>query len=116
MGMVEERKLDGLLSPTSITTLHYLGKKALGEESVCDLIKKLMAIFAIGYLDRRVIERSLESKVSDFEDAILEGLAALQGADCIATRNTRDFRNSIIPAKEPIEVIRQIHSVEGQSG
>lgn len=45
--------------------------------------------------------------MSDFEDAVLEGLALHNGAECIATRNTKDFLKSRIPAKEPFEVIQQ---------
>ena len=116
MAMAETKKVTGILSPTSITTLHYLGKKVLGEDSVRNLISELMAIFMIGSLEKSVIEESLESQVIDFEDAILEGLAAFHGADCIATRNTKDFRKSRIPAMEPIGIIKQNQAVEDNSG
>ena len=98
MAMAEAKEVAGILSPTSITTLHYLGKKVLGESSVRNLIKELMAILTVGSLEKSVIEGSLESPVTDFEDAILEGLAIFHAVDCIATRNTKDFRKSRIPA------------------
>ena len=92
MAIAGEKKVAGILSPTSITTLYYL-------------IKELMEIFTIGSLENAVIEKSLESKASNFKDAMLEGLTTLHAAECIATRNTRGFRKSRIPAKKPIEVI-----------
>lgn len=38
LALAEENNIEGLISPTSITTLHYLGKMVLGEEPVRKLI------------------------------------------------------------------------------
>ncbi len=107
MAMAEEKRIDGLLSPTSITTLHYLGKRVLGDGPVRTLIRELLAIFEVGGLDSAIIESSFGSKIADFEDAILEGFASHHGAEYIATRDIKDFRRSRIPAKEPIELIQE---------
>lgn len=104
LARVEQGSIEGWICPTTITTLHYLGKKVIGEEKTRELLKQLMVICKVGKVSRQTFSRALESKVSDFEDAVIESVSISNGVDIIATRNIADFKKSQVPAKEPSEI------------
>lgn len=101
LARVENKDFMGYVCPTTITTLHYLGKKALEEGKTRTLLKMLLKMCEVGQISSAVFELALASAVKDFEDAVVEAVAIHCGANVIATRNVKDFRNSAIPAKEP---------------
>ena len=101
LGKVERKEIEGVICPTTVTTLHYLGKKILGEKKARSLIHGILDICEIGELSQRTFNRALESKVNDFEDAVIESVAILMEVDYIATRNLKDFRRSKVEAQNP---------------
>jgi hypothetical protein len=56
-------------------------------------------------INRAVLEEALRSRLSDFEDAVLEQAARLAGADAVVTRNPKDFRHATIKVLEPDELL-----------
>ncbi len=104
LGRVEKREIEGVLCPTTVTTLHYLARKVHGERKARELVGDLLAICKVGKVTGRVFQEALRSGMADFEDAVIEAVAAASKADCIATRNIRDFRKSRIPAREPAQL------------
>ncbi|MCZ6672304.1 MAG: PIN domain-containing protein [Verrucomicrobia bacterium] len=104
VGSIERKEMEGFVCPTTITTLHYLGKKVLGEDRIRKLLANLLKIFQVGDISSQVFEQALESKIHDFEDAVIEAVSVGSGVDVIATRNTKDFKKSKIPAREPIQL------------
>ncbi len=105
---IEEGKAKGILCPTTVTTLHYLGKKVLGEKQARALLKDLLDIFSVGNLSAKVLHEALSSKISDFEDAVIEAVSAANGVDVIVTRNLKDFRKSRIEAQEPGRIVTML--------
>lgn len=101
LGKVERKEIEGVICPTTVTTLHYLGKKILGEKKARGLIRDILGICEIGEISKRSFNSALESKVNDFEDAVIESVAILMKVDYIATRNLKDFRRSKVDAQEP---------------
>lgn len=104
LAKAETKKIEGWLCPTTITTLHYLGRKVLGEKKTRNLLKQLMQVCIVGKMSEETFSRALESKIPDFEDAVVESVSISCQVDVIATRNTSDFKRSRIPAKEPSEI------------
>lgn len=107
LARIERGQAVGYLCPTTITTLHYLGKKVLGEKPVRSLLNDLLEIFEVGTLTPTVFKKALDSKVVDFEDAVIEAVAIASHVDVIATRNLKDFRKSRIQAREPAQIIKE---------
>ena len=101
LGKVEGKEIQGVICPTTITTLHYLGKKVLGEKKARALLEDIIGICEIGEISKKSFSSALDSKVSDFEDAVVESVAHLMAVDYIATRNLKDFRRSKVEAQEP---------------
>jgi len=108
--LVEKKKVAGVLSPTSITTLHYLARKGVGEAKVRKLLKVLLQLFEIGELKKENFSNSLGSKLKDFEDAVLESIAQADGLDFIVTRNIKDFKGSDVRVVDPSELLQIIEA------
>ncbi len=105
IGTMERKDITGVICPTTITTLHYLGKKILGEEKARRLIRSLLEIAKVGNVSKKAFRNALESKISDFEDAVIESVAIAEKVDFIASRNLKDFKKSQVKAKEPADFV-----------
>lgn len=104
LGKAEKKEVEGWICPTTITTLHYLGKKVLGEQKTRTLLDQLITICKVGKMSRQTIKVALKSEISDFEDAVIEAVSIGSEVEFIATRNIGDFKKSRIPAKEPSQI------------
>lgn len=104
-GLIEQSQIEGVLCATTVTTVDYILAQSLSRTECHQVLRKLLELFEIAPVNRPVIEEALESKIADFEDAILEQCGRLAGADAIVTRNTRDFRNASLKALGPDELL-----------
>jgi predicted nucleic acid-binding protein len=102
---VEESKIEGFLCATTVTTVDYLLGQALAPAKARQALRQLLHLFEIAPVNRPVLEQALQSRISDFEDAVLEQSARLVGADAIATRNVRDFEKSSVIVFNPVDLI-----------
>ncbi len=111
MSLVEKGKISGLLCATTITTIHYLSIKVMGQIKAQNKIKDLMILFEIAAVNRSVIEYALTSKFSDFEDAVIYQAARHAGAEVIVTRDQKGFKQSKLPVYSPHEILKVIQSI-----
>lgn len=108
MAAIETSRCGGLLCATTITTIHYIARRHLGTKGSTSKIADLMSIFAIAPVNQAVLKSSLSNGITDFEDAVLHESALQAGADCIVTRNVRDFKKSKILVYTPAQFIKAI--------
>ncbi len=105
LSKVEQSEIAGFLCSTTITTIHYLVSKALGNQAASRHIQSLLSLFIIAPVNRVVLEKAASSKFKDFEDAVLHEAACHAGAKYIVTRNPSDFKHSSLPVFGPREFI-----------
>lgn len=103
---VEAKEINGYVSATTITTIHYLATKTIGKRKAQWAVRKLLSILEVASIDRSVIEGAMEGKYKDFEDGVIAEAARLIGANVIITRNVRNFKTSAIPACSPAEMLK----------
>lgn len=60
-------------------------------------------------IDESIMEKSLNSKFSDYIDALHHFNAIDSQCEIIITRNPKDFKNSILPFMSPNEFLRSIN-------
>ncbi|GAB6042480.1 PIN domain-containing protein [Endothiovibrio diazotrophicus] len=104
VGMVESGRMEGYLCATTITTLDYLISKALTRKRARNEIKKLLNLFHIAEIDKNVLELSVNSEFSDFEDAVQYYSGKCREVDGIVTRNTKDYKSAKLPIYTPDEL------------
>ena len=102
----ERGEIEGYLCATTVTTLHYLASKVIGENKARISLRKLLSFLNIAAVDRKVIEGALAGRGRDFEDEVISRSAARAGAQAIITRNIKDFKTSDVPAYSPEEFIK----------
>lgn len=114
--LVEESRIEGFLCATTVTTIDYLLGQALAADEARAALQRLLELFEIAPVNRPVLEQALRSRVSDFEDAVIEQAARLVSADAIATRNLTDFEKSSVAAFDPPELLSAVESTESAIG
>lgn len=84
------------VSALSYINAVYIGHK-YGHQEVKDYLQKLSAYIQVVDLYGKVVVDVLSSGWKDYEDAVQNQSAVLAGADCIITRNKKDFMDSSLP-------------------
>ena len=85
------------LNDISFLNIHYVIKKSLERTALRRELKILQAENKLVSVDAMVIDRALESRFKDFEDAVQYYCAQKIQADLIITDNIKDFKLSDIP-------------------
>ena len=70
-----------------------------------DFIKSILSFVSVCDLQADVVIKSLDSDWKDYEDSVQSMTALEIFADCIVTRNKKDFRKSLIPVYTIDELI-----------
>ena len=98
---VEAGQLTGLVSADSFTTVYYLLRRVSNARTAKRGLKMIQGLFEVVPVDTKMIAQSLDSPVSDFEDAIQYHCAIRGNADCIVTRDLRHYRHADLPILAP---------------
>ena len=101
INMVEGGLYKGYTSSVIFTNTYYMQRKLIGHDVSINFLKNLRLLLAVLNVDDSIIQKALESEFKDFEDAIQYFTAIENKMDCIITRNTGDYKNSIIPVYSP---------------
>jgi predicted nucleic acid-binding protein len=108
LDLVDRKRIEGLLGATTVTTLAYLATKAVGRRRAAEHLRELLAMFDIAAVDRDVLSSAMESRLGDYEDAVLHEAACAAGAAGIVTRNGKDFRGASLPIFAPAELLAAV--------
>jgi predicted nucleic acid-binding protein len=80
-----------LVSDLSIANMKYSTRKTIPISDFYKMIKLSRELFTIVPVGERAVDRALDLETRDFEDALQYFSAENAGADCIVTRNIKDF-------------------------
>ena len=89
--LIEDAKLQASLCANTVTTVDYLLSGALGKLVARGHIRRLLKTFDIAPVNRAVLQDAAESKLKDFEDAVIAESAKASGISSIITRHGKDF-------------------------
>jgi predicted nucleic acid-binding protein len=106
--LVDNGSIDGVISATTVTTIHYIAAKTVGANAAARHLGELLAMFDVACVDRPVLQSALGLKYPDFEDAVLHEAAKASGAEAIVTRNIKDFASAELPVFAPDELMAAI--------
>jgi predicted nucleic acid-binding protein len=105
LSLVEIPDHTGMLCATTLTNLHYLTRRTLGEAGARQNIGNFLQVMELAMVTRAVVNAAIRSEMTDFEDAVLACAAHLAGAQAIITRNLRDFAKSPVRAYTPTQFL-----------
>lgn len=100
--MAANNTIEMYITASSETDIYYLIRKHLHDADTAKTIMgKLYSLVGILEVTEADCIDALASSIRDYEDAVVEKVAARQGMDYIVTRNIKDFQsgntNVIIP-------------------
>ncbi|HBN57315.1 MAG TPA: PIN domain nuclease [Lachnospiraceae bacterium] len=99
----------GVLTAKSITDVYYILRRSLhNEEKVRQLLRILFTLFDVEDTFSTDCQLALGSPMKDYEDAIMVQTAVRVGADCIVTRNLKDYALSTLPVYAPEEFLQKL--------
>lgn len=106
---VSNRKCQGVLTAKSVTDIYYILRRSIQNEAeVRKLLHILFTLFDVEDTFSVDCQLALGSSMEDYEDAIMVETAARVGADCIVTRNLKDYTLSKISTFSPEEFLEKI--------
>ena len=106
--LCETDSVEGYVSSLTIANLIYVMRKELAPEKIKEVLMQLKLIFKLTDLSVSDITGAAEMKWKDFEDAEQSVIAERIHADCIITRNVKDFKESRVIAFLPAEYLTRI--------
>lgn len=110
---VSNRKCIGILTAKAITDIYYILRRSIhNEEEVRKLLRILFTLFEVKDTFSADRELALDSSMKDYEDAVMVQTALRIGADCIVTRNLKDYKLSSFPVYSPEQFISELAKEE----
>ena len=106
--LCETDQMEGYVSALTFADLVYMMRKELNPESIHEVLKKLGLIFRFTELAVPDLMEAAEMKWNDYEDAVQAATARRIHAECIVTRDIRDYLQSKVPAFTPAELLERI--------
>lgn len=106
--LAEESKLILFASPLTFATNHYILTKYTNSKIAVEKLRKFKIICKISIMNEQVVEKSLNSEFTDFEDALQYFSALTTNCELILTRNGKDFKKSVLPVMTPNEYLNSL--------
>ena len=103
--LCETEQEEGIVSVLTYANLVYVMRKELSPGQIESVLAALRLIFRFEELNEFDLVHAATLGWDDFEDALQSVTAERIKADCIITRNVRDFRKSRIAAFTPAEFL-----------
>ena len=105
LAYAETSVIQGWLASHSVTTFFILIAKEKSPEHARITLTSLLQFFKIAPVDQNKIEQALKLPYRDFED-VVQMMAALHvDADCLLTRNVRDYQPAPMEVVQPVELL-----------
>jgi predicted nucleic acid-binding protein len=109
LSMCEKNEIAGFVTPVIISNVYCILSQENKQEKVLDKLKNLLLIIDVLVIDKTTILVALNSHFKDFEDALQNFTAELNGAiDLIITKNTKDYKKSQIGVMSPVAFLKII--------
>lgn len=106
--LCETEQMKGYISTLTYANMMYVMRKQLTPEQIEEVFRKLSLIFEFADFSPAVLERAVNMKWKDIEDAVQSATAESVHADYIITRNLKDFTKSRVMAFTPSELLARI--------
>ena len=104
-------KIKLYISAVSYNNIYYILRQSFSNTETIKLLDELSQMTEIADVTKSIIKTSLKSDLKDFEDAVQYNCAlSLNKIDFIITRDTKDFKKSVLPVMNPAEALILIKS------
>lgn len=107
LSQCEKKVIVGYVTPVIISNVYYLLSQKAKQDKVLEKLKLLLTFLEIVVIDKNSIQLALNSDFKDFEDALQNYAAELNGEiNLIITRNTKDYKKSELGVMSPEDFLK----------
>lgn len=107
-------QFDGYITAKSVTDIYYLSHRLTHDDKKTrEILSKLFELFEIADTTGADCRRAVPSPISDFEDAVMSETAIRINADCIVTKNKKDYLKSPVPVFLSDDFIKKVEQENG---
>ena len=107
LSLCEKKVIVGYVTPVIVSNVYYLLSQKGKQDKVIEKLKSLLSILEILTIDKNSILVALNSDFKDFEDALQNYAAELNGEiSLIITRNTKDYKKSELGVMSPDDFLK----------
>lgn len=106
--LCEAGECEGVVSALTFANIVYIMRKRLDAAKIQQVHEVLSGVFTFLDLTAGDISEAAGMKWHDFEDAVQTASAKRVGANCIITRNVKDFVEASVPCLTPAEFIERM--------
>ncbi len=96
------------ISASAVTDIFYILKKANGKTKAINYLKNLLSILNVAVVNENCILNALNSKINDYEDAVVDETAVYSSIDLILTRNIKDFKEAKTIVMTPSDYLKEV--------
>lgn len=102
----EQKQFRAYITPVIVANTYYILRRQATHHYVIERLQILLNTITVLSMDQKQVLAALESKFTDFEDA-LQYFSAVNSnkIDAIITRNIKDFKKSALPVFTPNEFL-----------
>ena len=105
--------IEGYICAKQISDFYYIAKKyCSSKDQIMEYIDTLAQLFNIVPLLGSDIAYCLKSKMSDFEDAIIDEVACVNSVPYLVTNNIKDFEKAKSIVMHPKDLIKLLQANE----
>ncbi len=106
--LADRKEIKLYVSSLTFANTNYILSQNLKLSDARKILRQFKVLIEVLPLDDKIIELSLDSDFSDFEDAIQYYTAIENGLKIIITRNLKDFKKSTIPVLTAKDYLKTI--------
>lgn len=93
------------MSSLSFSNIAYIARKRFTGDSLYDCFSEIRELLSVSPVTENEVDAAINLRANDFEDAVQYCSAKSVGADCIVTRNVKDFTFSDIEVLTPSDFV-----------
>ena len=108
MALGYNKRCDLYMSSLSFSNIAYIARKQLKGDALYECFSEIRELLSVSPVTQVELDQAILLRASDFEDALQYNSAKTVGADCILTRNTKDFQFSEIVILTPSEFVKKM--------
>ena len=108
LNLLERRTRMAFVSWHTISNCYYVLRRARSADDARALLRDITGFALVTPTNTDAFRYAAGLDLPDLEDAMQVAAAWTCGARWIATRNTKDFRRSPIPARSPAQLLKEL--------
>ncbi|MBA2593846.1 MAG: PIN domain-containing protein [Gammaproteobacteria bacterium] len=101
---IAKGQAEGHLASHAITTVYYIVERERNRAVAATAVSDLLQLLSVVPLASAAFQRALGLGLRDYEDGV-QAAALQMGADCLVTRNAKDFKGAPLTVRSPGEVL-----------